>query len=115
VIVDALACYRLTRLVTRDTLTEPARRVWVESVYSGAGRMLPAVASQDGVTSGEIVSATVDPPTLATLATCDWCASVWIAAGALAIRRFVPKVWEPLAELLAMSAVAGLLAGHEER
>jgi len=24
-IVDALACYRLTRLVTRDTITAPAR------------------------------------------------------------------------------------------
>lgn len=85
-LVDALATYRLTRLITTDHLTEPARD-HVRGAFRSAGmeRLDYALG-------------------------CDWCTGVWVAAGVVAARRYAPTVWGPLARVLAFSAVTGALA-----
>lgn len=79
---DALAAYRVTRLVTRDRITAPVR-----------DRFDP-----EGVV-GELIR-------------CSWCTGVWVAAGVVAARRVAPRVWAPAAEALAVAAVVGLIADN---
>lgn len=87
-VVDALAVYRLARLVTRDSVPLFARP-------------RDAIAARwDGRALGELVS-------------CPWCASVYIAAGVLAARLLVPVPWSLIAVPLAWSAVAGFLSSRE--
>jgi hypothetical protein len=108
-VVDALAAYRLTRLVTADVLTEDARRTVVDVAYSLAGRVPP-----EADTAEEVVAADPDePPKLAVLVTCRWCAGMWVALGVVFIaRRF--RWWPAMADALALSATAALVAGLEE-
>lgn len=80
-VVDALAAYRLTRLVTRDKITAPLRAPLVDR---------PGLA-------GELVS-------------CEWCVGVWASFGVVALRRLVPGAWAPVADALALAAVVGLIA-----
>lgn len=108
--IDALATYRLTRLATADVISEPLRRSVVDRALGPEGR----AAAGDGDTAVEVVDDLDDPPKLARLVTCRWCAGVWIAAGVVAARRLAPRAWEPVAEGLALSAAAVLLAGAED-
>lgn len=110
-IADALACYRITRLIVEDDLTEAPRRGLVDLAYSVAGRWM-TVPNQDA-TAVEIVASDPHPPKLAKLVTCPYCASIWVGFGIVAARRWAPKTWAVLAEALALSAAASLLAGHE--
>ena len=80
ILVDALAVFRLSRLVTRDRITEPLR-----------------TRAEHG------------PEWLAYLLRCAWCSSPYLAVGVIAARRIFPRPWAPVAEVLACSAVAGLL------
>lgn len=85
-LADTLACYRLTKLAIDDEITRPLReRIW---------RTHPA---DHGI--GFLVA-------------CPYCASVWIAAGVVAMRRVIPRAWSPVAELLAMAAIAGEVAAR---
>jgi hypothetical protein len=81
-VVDALAVYRLSRLVARDSITVKFRR-WLEARYEGP---------------------------LVTLSTCLWCLSVSFAAGTVLFTWWIPMVWSYVAAGLAFSAVAGLLS-----
>lgn len=121
--LDALAVHRLTRLVTDDELTRPWRDKTVEHAYVH-GRWLGgrtdlrteelAAAVATGVIDwSEAVEQDDNPPKVATLVTCRWCASVWIAAGVLVARRVAPSWWAPAARLLALSSVSTLLATVE--
>lgn len=80
---DAVACFRLTRLITTDRVTRKLRAK-VEDRYGTRG--------------------------LGYLIGCDWCSSAYVAAGVVLARRYAPKVWGPVAEGLAFSAITGLLA-----
>lgn len=87
-LVDGLAVYRLTRLLTLDSLP-PVRHArdkvlarWSESEWSE-------------------------------LAVCPWCLSVWLAAAVVAARAVAPRAWSPVAKVLAASAVAGWLSSRE--
>ena len=80
-LVDCLAVFRLTRLVTRDRITEPLR-----------------------------AKAETGPEWLRYLSGCAWCASPYVAVGVVLARKWAPGVWEPAARVLAFSAVTGLLA-----
>lgn len=82
VVVDALAVYRLTRLVQEDTLTEPAR---------------------------EAVALVLGESRWSELLHCPWCLSVWLAGGVVLARRVFPRAWPAVARVLAYSAVTGLL------
>lgn len=107
---DLVATYRLTRLVTADDLTLPLRDRIVRAAYERAG-----------VNTGEMYHPALfamaeddDPPKLATLVTCRWCAGVWISLGVVVARRLCPRAWPPLARALTYSAGAALLARLED-
>jgi hypothetical protein len=109
-VVDAMATYRLTRLATADVISEPIRRsIVIRSVE------LPIDELADGTaTAQEAVDGLDDPPKVARLITCRWCAGMWIAAGVVAARRLAPKAWDPVADALALSAAAVLAARLED-
>jgi len=105
--VDVLATYRLTRLATADVISEPLRQAVL--------RRVGLSASGDPNTPAEaLVAAEDDPPPLATLVTCRWCAGIWIAAGVGLARSVAPQAWSPVARALALSAGAVLLARLED-
>jgi hypothetical protein len=87
--VYALAVARLTALVTVDWITEPARAALV--------RRLPANRA------GEFVSE---------LITCQWCASIWVAAAAAPVVWWHSKDgWAIVAGLiLAASQITGMMS-----
>lgn len=108
--IDAAAVHRLTRLVTADSLTEPARSALVRSV--GVSIDADELAHE----AVELLRGR-DPrgvPRTADLVTCRWCASVWVSFGVLAARRLFPRMWDPVARALALSSVSTLIAGLED-
>lgn len=110
-VVDALAAYRLTRLVTADTITEGPRDAVVRWAYERAG-LLDVAA--DGASWSEVAMADDDAPKLATLVTCRWCTGVYVAVAVVAARRLAPRAWAPVADMLAVSSAAALVAGLED-
>jgi hypothetical protein len=91
--VDALASYRVTRLLVSDGIVDRQRDALVDHLRRRGHRKL------------------VD------LSECPWCIGFWVACGVVAARRAVPRAWSPVAEAFAFSAVSGLLATevqHEE-
>jgi hypothetical protein len=107
-VLDALATYRLTRLATADVISEPVR----QAVLRKVGAEPPP--GEDDPTAVEIVDSLDDPPRLATLVTCRWCAGMWIAGGVAAARVLAPRQWDVAAKALSFSAVAVLLARFED-
>ena len=106
-LVDTLATYRLTKLVVDDVITETPRDAVIVLAYAAQGRQVP----DDGCeTLAEAVHADADPPKVAVLLTCPWCAGMWVALGVVVARRLAPRLWSPLARALGMSAAAGLLS-----
>jgi len=97
-VIDALAIYRLTRLVTRDTITEGLRETIEKEI-------------QTMVSSGLTTQKNADK--IVYLMGCDWCMSIWVAAFAYTLRKYVPAVWDTLKYVLAASAVTGALASQE--
>lgn len=88
--VTALATYRLTRMITRDHIAEPLReRIW---------KKYPPESTKVGY-----------------LITCDWCTSIWVASGLQLSRTIMPNGIRAVESVLALSAVAGLLAAHEDK
>jgi len=83
--VDALASYRLTKLVRDDMITEPLR----EAVHERVGD--PAESK------------------LAYLVNCPWCLSIWFGAGLVILRWRWPKVGRGVARALAVSALTGMI------
>lgn len=115
--VDAVATYRLTRLATADTITDGPRDAIVRWAYRRKGLVAYHLAKPEPELPGawsEAAMADEDPPKLATLVTCRWCAGMWIAAGVVAARELAPDVWRPLARMLVCSSAAALLANLED-
>lgn len=86
--VDALATFRLTRLLTEDVITSPVREKILKKY----------------------------PPTEESWSyalTCPWCASVWAGLGVMAARRMFPAGWDAVATGLAASAVTGLVSERQ--
>lgn len=93
--IDALAVYRLTILVTRDTITEPVRQ-WIRA----AGRTTAGVPRPGRAAARWIFD----------LVTCPWCSGVWIAGAVVLLTVYTPGGWKYAAYLLACAAVAGFLS-----
>lgn len=112
--IDALAAYRLTKLVVDDDITAEPRDAVVRSAYESAGRAdqhrqrHPEVDSYPGAWADSVAN-DPDPPKIATLVTCPWCSGMWVALGVVIARRIVPRAWSGLAKVLAFSAITGLL------
>lgn len=83
--IDALATYRLTRLLQQDSLPP-----------------LPAVR--------DALMARVGSTPASELLDCPWCLSVWLGAIVVVLRRVCPRLWDLVAPALAASAVTGLLS-----
>lgn len=142
-IVDSLACHRLTRLITADTITQPLRDRALEAIWRRAGRwgeverVQQAVGIDPGTEPGMTpdgfswgprtplpegwlqqameTEALVDPPKLATLITCRWCTSAYVAAFVTAMRALNPRVWRWASRALACASAAALWAAVEDR
>lgn len=85
--VDALATFRITRLVVEDEITSPIR----EAVWKRYD---------------------VSDTKLGYFLTCPWCVSIWVGAGVVAAHHVAPSVWKPVARTLAASAVTGMIASR---
>jgi hypothetical protein len=101
-LVDLLACYRLTRLITKDSLLQEVRW-WILQRWPNEGTEFPDSIVEDksdegSVTLGRLVG-TGTPVYLdedgwkaekvykiTELIECPYCASVWLAFGVLALR-----------------------------
>lgn len=90
-IVDALAVFRLTRLIIRDELTAGLRSKLEHAVHQ---------ETRSAAVAGK----------LGTLIKCPWCCSPYVAVFVVSARRLAPRAWGPIAEVLAFSAVTGLVA-----
>lgn len=122
-VVDALAVYRLSRLVTTDTFPPiKAARDWVllrwpsatddyaEAFTSDIG---PVNAAGRPVFRERDTWWASEPHWLGELVTCIYCSSVWVAAGVLALRVYWDW-WTYSALLLALSAAAIIVSSISE-
>lgn len=94
-LVDALAAYRLTRLVVEDSF--PPLRTRID-------RIVARHSSEEPDGEGGVV---IHQDAWAELLTCPYCVSFWVSLGVVAARRLAPEAWQPLAEALSFSALAG--------
>lgn len=112
---DALAAYRITRLISADTITQPLRVRVIRFAYEHRDGSVGAVfenAPDDEW--DERPGNDPDAPKLATLVTCRYCVGVWVAAGVTLARWWFPRQWEPVARGLACAGAAVLIAGLEK-
>ncbi len=108
---DALSAYRLTRLITADTILDGPRDALVRWAYERQGNLTPGFVPPSW---SDFAMDDERAPKLATLATCRWCSGPYVAAAVVIARRRFPRQWAPIAEALALSAGAALIAGLED-
>lgn len=111
-LLDALSAYRLTRLVIADTILDRPRDALVKWSYRRQG--VAGAASDEPETWAEYAMEDPHAPKLATLVTCRFCAGFWCSVLVVIARRRFPRQWAPIAEALALSAGAALIAGLED-
>lgn len=97
-VLDALAVYRLWRLAAKDTILDGPRDDLVAAIRDDA--------QHRGRTA---------VPWQVELLFCPWCLGFWLAVIAVAARRYCPRIWDPIATVLAVSALVGLVAEAEEQ
>lgn len=115
--LDAVAAYRLTRLATADTITEPLRGSIITASYAWNGdedQLAMQRQANPFSTWADLVSMDPEPPKMAKLVTCRWCAGWWISVLVVVMRRRHPRLWQPVAEVAACSAAAALIARLEK-
>jgi hypothetical protein len=105
-VVDVLATARLARLVQRDTLTEPLRERIVAYSYRGPNGLRPRPGE---LTWQQHAMLDDDAPKLADLLDCTWCVAVWCAAFVTLARRTAPRLWDPIATMLASAYAAAVV------
>ena len=104
VVVLALAAFRLTRLATTDTITDPWRG-WLfrwawdaeNPTDDGDGHMVPTARAGWRTWAW-------------TLATCQWCLGVWLALGVYAGWRWGGDVARAVVVVFAIAGAQGALA-----
>lgn len=96
--VNGLAAYRLTRLLTRDSLPP-----------------LPLVRQHvlDKLDEIQNAKGAAQEHPLAELVHCPWCVGFWVSVGVVGAATFAPRAWRPLATALAFSAVVANIAVRE--
>jgi hypothetical protein len=86
-VILALAAFRITRLITTDTIFDPLReKIW--------NKFPP-----NRINIGYLI-------------TCDWCTSIWVAPIVIFSYLLVPSVVFVVSLVLATSAVVGFLAAR---
>lgn len=113
-VVDVLSGYRLTRLATADVITRPLRARVIRYAYEHDERYETFdAAGHSEVDLDEMPENDDEAPKLADFVKCRWCTGIWISVFVVVARRYAPRVWDPLARALALSATAALVAGLE--
>ncbi len=107
-LLDGAACYRITRLLTRDRLTRPWRARLIAAAY------MDDTPGESDAWWESRVRADDDAPTLAAFLICPACVSVWIGFGVIAARKFVPRAWDPIARALTCASI-GTFLSHLDR
>lgn len=97
-ILLALACYRVTRLVTTDKITEP----FFDKIRFGLERRWYAKHGPEG-------SDTHFNSKLAFLLSCPWCLGFWISGAGTLLVSLVYGLDYPILTWLATSTVVGFL------
>jgi hypothetical protein len=82
---DALAVFRLTKLVVDDEIFADVRDKLLDR--------FPPESTKLGY-----------------LITCPWCVSIYLGGAAVAARALLPRQWDLLARALSYSALTGLVA-----
>jgi hypothetical protein len=90
ILVDVLACYRITRLITVDTVFDRPRG-WVSGEGKGTGQL-------------------VGHPKLALFIRCPHCVGVWVAGAIVALTELCPREWSYVAFVLTLAAGTSLAA-----
>ena len=116
--VLALATYRLTRLVIKDTLPPV---LWLRHHLIGGWRPVPGheitegVREQmiNGVVNVPIYRASWVPEWLSDLWSCPWCVSGWIAGAVTAAADITIGISDPVFTGFAVWALGALLASRE--
>lgn len=85
-IVDALATYRVTRLLVSDGIADRPRDALLQRLRDRNRNKLV-----------ELIE-------------CPWCLGFWVAGAVVIARRAAPALWGPTAKVLAFSAGAGIVA-----
>lgn len=132
-LIDALATWRLGRLVTVDDFPPIKHaRDWVLRRWPGPNARFSeaeVIVNEQDVDSysdeplrGHLEGTGLavewleegwqaqQPHWFGQLIDCIWCASVWLAGGVVALRALLPVQWGYLALVLAFAGVAGLIA-----
>lgn len=114
VLLDALAAYRLTRLVTADVITARPRHAVIRWAYRRRLDRELLDGDLEGMVEADMAEGPDVAPKLAVLVVCRWCTAVWVAGGVVAARCLTGQVWGTVAAVLAVAAAATLLAGLEQ-
>ncbi len=109
-IINALATYRLTKLVNEDVLTSGLRERFIRRQFRKAGRYHEVEWDVPERDVGSLPPTEEPAPKLAYLVTCPWCVSPYVATGVVLAATFAPKQWKKAARVAAFSAVAGILS-----
>lgn len=109
-IIDALAVHRITRLVTRDTITRTPRAAIIRWAYRNRSAWTATVATDAQIES--VVHGDDDAPKLATLVTCPWCVSIYAAFLVAASHQV--RWARPIRYALALSSIAALISTRED-
>lgn len=116
--LDALAAFRVTRLITTDRITRAPRVKVIRHAYEAKGHRLewinddvPAITSRTPMSDGQVENLAHeddDVPELAAFIVCPWCIGMWVALGVAVAGRTC--IWRGLRVPLALSSITGLLA-----
>lgn len=113
--LDAMAAYRITKLITDDEITAPIRDRIIQRAYGARLVRLDEFTLPTGRFDWTALAIDdPDPPKLATLLTCRWCMGVHIGFGVVVARRLFPRWWPDVARALAYATAAALLANLED-
>lgn len=121
-LLDFLSAYRITRLVTADTILDGPRDALVKWSYLSSGSTHTARETAEAIDVdvdkpggwSKVAQEDECAPKWASLVTCRFCAGFWCSVLVVIARRRFPRQWAPIAEALALSAGAALIAGLED-
>jgi hypothetical protein len=93
--VMGVAVFKLSRLITKERVTQPLREPFVESVERGAGSELNARPARQGLRGA-----------VGELLTCPFCISVWLSTALVLLYAVAPRATRLVASAATVSAVA---------
>jgi hypothetical protein len=100
-IILALACFRLTRLIVFDKITEFLRQPFFDEVEE---------ENEDGtVEVYYLPKKTAIKKFIGELLSCYWCTGIWISALLVAGYLFLPTLFVPIILIFAIAGLAAIL------